>query len=252
MDPQAGRGGPGAQGARVRLAGHVVRYEASGDGPPVVLVHGLGGSARWWRGTAASLARSHRVIVPELPGFGYGLGGRRFRLADAPVVLGGLLERLGVARVSLVGHSFGAMVCLGVAAALTERVDRLALVSPPVRTASPALAGNVLPVVRTVLRLPPAAALTVVTDVATRSPAALLRAAGEILAHDGEAGVEAPAVPTLVVWGARDALVPLGGAGWVSRAMPEARLRVIPGAGHVPMLDRPAAFHAVLEEFLWD
>lgn len=234
----------------MRLAGHAVRYEASGDGPPVVLVHGLGGSARWWRGTAASLARSHRVIVPELPGFGYGRGARRFRLADAPAVLGGLLERLGVARASLVGHSFGALVCLGVAATLPERVERLVLVGPPVRTASSGVAGHLLPVVRTVLRLPPPAALTVVTDFATRSPAALLRAAGEILAHGGEPGVEAPPVPTLVVWGARDALVPIGGAGWVSRALPDARIHVIPGAGHVPMLDRPAAFSAILEEFL--
>jgi pimeloyl-ACP methyl ester carboxylesterase len=234
----------------VRLAGHAVRYEASGDGPVVVLVHGLGGSARWWRGTAASLARTHRVIVPELPGFGYGLSGRRFRLVDAPVVLGGLLERLGVGRVALVCHSFGALVCLGVAAALAGRVDRLVLVGPPVRPASPALAGNLLPVARTLLRLPPAAALTVVTDIATRSPAALLRAAGEILAHGGEPAVTAPPVPTMVVWGARDALVPLGRAGWVSRALPEARLSVIPGAGHVPMLDRPAAFTAVLEDFL--
>ena len=73
----------------MRVAGHLVRYEASGDGPPVVLVHGLGGSARWWRATIADLSRDHRVIVPELPGFGYGVGEPRFRLAEAPAVLGG-------------------------------------------------------------------------------------------------------------------------------------------------------------------
>lgn len=229
----------------------MVRYEASGEGPPVVLVHGLGGSARWWRRTVASLSSAHRVIVPELPGFGYGLGARRFRLADAPVVLGGLLDRLGVERASLVGHSFGAMVCLGVAAARPEAVDRLVLIGPPVRTASPALMGNLLPAVRTILGLPAPAALTVMTDIATRSPLALLRAAGEVLAHEGEPGVAGePPVPTMVVWGARDALVPVGGAGWVARALPGALVRVIPGAGHVPMLDRPAALDAELRAFL--
>jgi pimeloyl-ACP methyl ester carboxylesterase len=235
----------------MRLAGHVVRYETSGDGPPVVLVHGLGGSARWWRETTASLSSTHRVIVPELPGFGYRLGAPRFRLAEAPVVLGGLLDRLGLGPAALVGHSFGAMVCLGVAAARPEAVRRLVLIGPPVRTASPALAGNVLPAVRTILRLPAPAALTVMTDIATRSPLALLRAAGEVLAHPGEPGVDRPpAMPTMVVWGARDALVPLGGAAWAARALPHARVRVISGAGHVPMLDRPAELNAELAGFL--
>lgn len=235
----------------MRLAGHVVRYETTGEGPPVVLVHGLGGSARWWRATAAALAESHRVIVPELPGFGYGSGARRFRLRDAPAVLGGLLDRLGLPSASLVGHSFGAMVCLAVAAARPHAVERLAMIAPPVRTASPGLLGNVLPAARTVLRLPPAAALTVATDIATRSPLALLRAAGEILDRRDQPGVaRPPAVPSLVLWGARDALVPVGGAGWVAEALPGARLEVISGAGHVPMLDHPAAVTAALRSFL--
>jgi pimeloyl-ACP methyl ester carboxylesterase len=233
------------------LAGHAVRYEASGEGRPVVLVHGLGGSARWWRATAAELARDHRVIVPELPGFGHRPGGRRFALADAVPVLGGLVERLGHGQADLVGHSLGALACLTVAAAEPERVRRLVLIAPPVRTASPRMAGNVLPVIRTLLRLPPAAALTVATDIAMRSPAALLRAAGEVLALDGDPGIGAePPVPTMVMWGARDALVPIGGAGWVARVLPRAEVAVIPGAGHVPMLDRPAEVNAALRAFL--
>lgn len=235
----------------MRVAGHLVRYEATGTGAAVVLVHGLGGSARWWRTTVPSLARTHRVIVPELPGFGYGVGAPAFALADAPAVLGGLVERLGLGRVSLVGHSFGALVCLGVAGALPGAVDRLVLIGAPVRTAAPGLLGNVMPAVRTILTLPPAAAVMVMADIVTRSPAALLRAAGEVLAHGGEPGIQGPPpVPTMVVWGARDALVPVGGAGWVARALPGARVRVIDGAGHVPMLDRPEALNRELREFL--
>jgi len=190
------------------------------------------------------------VIVPELPGFGYGVGGRRFGLEDAPLVLGGLIERLGHGPAALVGHSFGALACLAVAAADPALVSRLVMIAPPVRTASPRMPGNVLPVLRTLLRLPPAAALTVVTDFATRSPAALLRAAGEILALDGDPGVAEPAVPTMVMWGSRDALVPLGGAGWVARALPGARVSIIRGAGHLPMLDRPAEVVRELRDFL--
>ncbi len=191
------------------------------------------------------------MIVPDLPGFGYGRAGGRFGLADAPEVLGGLLARLDLPSATLVGHSFGALACLAAAASDSVPVERLVMIAPPVRTASPALLGNVLPAVRTILSLPPVAALTVAGDIATRSPSALLRAAAEVLAHDGAPGIAGePAVPTMVVLGARDALVPLGGAGWVARALPGASVRVIPGAGHVPMLDRPAALEALLRDFL--
>lgn len=228
-----------------------MRYRAAGEGPAVVLVHGLGGTARWWTATEAALARTHRVIVPDLPGFGYALRGRPFGLEDAPSVLGGLIERLGAGRASLVGHSFGALACLGVAGALPAAVERLVMIGAPVRTASPALLGNALPAARTILALPPAAALMVAWDIVTRSPAALLRAAGEILALGGEPAIAGePPVPTLVIWGARDALVPVRGAGWVARAMPGARVRVIPGAGHVPMLDRPGELNRELLAFL--
>lgn len=237
----------------MRLGGHAVRYEAPGEGPPVVLVHGLGASARWWRGTAAALEGDHRVIVPELPGFGYGVRTPRFHLPEAVDLLGRLIERLGLDRPAVVGHSLGALVALGLAAARPDLLSRLVLISPPVRTASTRLAGNLVPMVRTLLALSPADALTVMSDVAGRSPAALLSAAGEILARAGDPGLDAPPpLPTLVLLGARDAVVPVGGAGWISRSLPDARVVVIPGAGHVPMLDRPAAVHAELRRFLDD
>jgi pimeloyl-ACP methyl ester carboxylesterase len=234
----------------VALAGHTVRYEASGHGRPVVLVHGLGGSRRWWRATIAELAQDHRVIVPELPGFSYGRGRRRFALSDAAPLLGGLLERLGHERADLVGHSFGALACLGVAATEPELVRRLVLIAPPVRTASPRMAGNALPVARTLLRLPPAAALAVLGGFAVKSPASMLRAAGEILALDGDPGVAEVVVPTMVMWGSRDAIVPMGGADWLARTLPRAQVAVIPDAGHIPMLDRPDEVNAALRGFL--
>ncbi len=235
----------------MRLAGQLVGYETSGEGPPVVLVHGLGATPRWWRTTADALARDHRVIVPELPGFGHRIGGPRFRLADAVVVIGRLVERLDLERPALVGHSLGALVCLGVAAAMPESIGRLVLISPPVQTASAGLAGNVLPMVRTLAGLSPGAALAVMADVAGHSPVALLDAAQEILARRGDPGVASePPMPSLVVLGARDAVVPIGGVEWIARVLPRARVVVIPGAGHVPMFDRADALNAELRAFL--
>jgi pimeloyl-ACP methyl ester carboxylesterase len=238
----------------VPVDGHLVRYRAIGDGPPVLLVHGLGGSPRWWSRTTQALAEAHRVILPELPGFGFGLrfGAQRvpFRLSEAPDVLHGLMDRLGISGARLVGHSLGALACAGVAARAPGRVDRLVLIAPPVRTAASGLLGNALPAARTILSLPLAAALTVATDIAVRSPLTLLRAAGELLVGEHAAELARILVPTLLLWGSRDALVPTSGAAELAAAMPRCELRVIPGAGHVPMLDRPEDLTRELRDFL--
>jgi pimeloyl-ACP methyl ester carboxylesterase len=220
----------------------------------VLLVHGLGGSPRWWGRTTKALAQAHRVILPELPGFGFGLGlgsdRSPFRLAEAPDVLSGLMDRLGIASARLVGHSLGALACAGVAARAPGCVERLVLIAPPVRTAGAGLVGNALPVARTLLGLPLAAALTVATDIASRSPLALLRAAGELLVGEHAAELARVLVPTLLVWGSRDVLVPTAGASELAALMPRSELRVIPGAGHVPMLDRPDDLTRELRDFL--
>jgi pimeloyl-ACP methyl ester carboxylesterase len=221
-----------------------------GAGPPVVLVHGLGGSGRWWGRTAPALARSHRVIVPELPGFGYGIGTAQFRLDEAPDLLDALLRRLGVARASLVGHSLGALACAALAARAPERAERLVMIAPPVRTAGRSVLANALPALRTIARLPPAAAATVLSDVVGRSPVALLRAAGELLVIEHAADLARIRAPTLLLWGDRDVLVPVSGARELAERIGGARLRVIRGAGHVPMLDRPDAVVAELTAFL--
>jgi pimeloyl-ACP methyl ester carboxylesterase len=234
----------------MRVRGHLVRYRVLGEGPPLVLVHGLGGSGRWWREQAAVLAARHRVIVPELPGFGWAMGAPRFRLAEGPGLLLEVIERLGGGPARLVGHSLGAVVCLGLAAREPGAVERLVLIAPAIRTAARGLLAHALPAVGTILRLPPAAALTVAADVARRSPAGLLVAAGELLAADHAEDLAAVRAPTLVLWGSRDTMVPAAGAAELARTMPAARLCVIPGAGHVPMLDRPGDVNRELLAFL--
>jgi pimeloyl-ACP methyl ester carboxylesterase len=224
-----------------------VSYRDEGEGPAVMLVHGIGGSPRWWRPVVPELARAHRVVVPHL---GYGGGAPRLALAAVPGVLLGTADLLGLGRLALVGHSLGALACLELARAAPERVDRLVLIAPPVRPAAARMTGNALPLARTLLGMPPAAAAVVMSDLASRSPAALLRAAADVLAHRLDEAAAPPRAPTLVVWGARDALVPIGGAGWVARHLPRARSAVIAGAGHVPMLDRPRELTRELLAFL--
>ena len=108
------------------------RYrQAGGDGPPVILIHGLGASAEIWSANISALASRHRVFVPDLPGFGltvkpewmdYGPGAYSRFVRD-------FMAALGIGRAALVGHSLGGGVALRVILDDPRRVDRLILVS---------------------------------------------------------------------------------------------------------------------------
>jgi pimeloyl-ACP methyl ester carboxylesterase len=215
-----------------------------------VLVHGLGGSAAWWHDIVPPLARRHRVLIPELPGFGLAPGGAPFRLREGPAVLARLLERLEAGPVSLVGHSLGALVCLGIAARAPESVERLVMIAPPVRTAGPAFRHHALPIARTAAALPIGALARVAAGAVGRSPLAIWRAADELLRADHRTDLASIRVPTLLLWGRRDRIVPPEGARELLRAIPGSSLRLIPAAGHAPMLDQPAAVARELLAFL--
>lgn len=240
---------PGGGVRSLRVRGHLVNYRESGEGPPVMLVHGLGCSAGWWRDVVPGLARHHRVIVPDLPGFELAPGAAPFRLEEGSAVLGRLLERLDVGPTSLVGHSLGALVCLRIAARAPAIVDRLALISPPVRTAGPAFRHHAVPLARTAAGLPMGALARVTLGGIGRSPLAIWRAAEEMLHTDHLVGIQDVRAPTLLLWGRGDRLVPLAGARELLQVLPGASLSVI-DAGHSPMLDAPEALTGELLAFL--
>ena len=114
----------------VTIHGHDVGYRRAGDGEAVVLVHGLAGSSRTWRAVMPTLAANYDVIAPDLLGHGesakpmgdYSLGAHASGLRD-------LLDALGVARATIVGHSFGGGVAMQLAYQHPDRCDRLVLVA---------------------------------------------------------------------------------------------------------------------------
>ncbi|GHH42819.1 2,6-dioxo-6-phenylhexa-3-enoate hydrolase [Lentzea cavernae] len=119
-------------GLSVDVNGIATNYHDLGDGPPVLLVHGSGpGVSAWanWRTVLPELARGHRVLAPDVVGFGY--TDRPDGLTYGPDVwlehLLGFLDALGLSKVSLVGNSFGGALALRLATAAPERVDRLVL-----------------------------------------------------------------------------------------------------------------------------
>jgi pimeloyl-ACP methyl ester carboxylesterase len=121
----------------IDLGGPVHYVDHGGEGPPIVLVHGLGGSHVNWCAVAAGLARRHRVFALDLPGFGRTpLAGRSTRLDDNAALIAQFIGHVAGGRATLVGNSMGGLLSMMTAAKYPYRVDHLVLVNaayPPVR-----------------------------------------------------------------------------------------------------------------------
>ncbi|MDT7950180.1 MAG: alpha/beta fold hydrolase [Acetobacteraceae bacterium] len=269
--------GPPSQFIDVLGARLHVRDTGPRDAPTLVLLHGFGSSLHTWDAWAAELDRDHRVIRYDLPGFG--LTGEDpsgdYRDERSLAILLGLLDRLGVARASVVGNSMGGRIAWRFAAAHPERVAKLVLISPD-GFASPGLAYGVAPDVPLLMRaLPyvlPGFMLKATLAPAYADPRALTGALMEryrammlapgvrrsIVARMGQQILVDPvpllrtiAAPTLLLWGEKDAMIPFRNAADYLAALPHARLVALPGVGHVPQEEAPgtvATVRAFLDE----
>jgi pimeloyl-ACP methyl ester carboxylesterase len=249
-----------------------LRVVVGGAGAPVVLLHGLAGAAQNWRDVAVLLAPDHRVVAPDLPGHGGspplagapGLNG----FADA---VAAAVDELGAAGPALVvGHSFGAHVALALAASRQDQVRALLLVAPSGietrrRSARVVVLGSailrpgarVAPFARrfadrpwfrrAVLRPWYVSDATAISGRATRAffaqlPAhtGLRAAARAMLDDDPRFRLDAIACPTLLLWGARDAQVPLRDGFELARRL-RAPIRAVADCGHLLIGERPDA-----------
>jgi pimeloyl-ACP methyl ester carboxylesterase len=268
------------------LHGHDLSYLDSGIGPAVLFIHGLLGSHQSWAHLVDALHPGHRVIAPDL--FGHGASAKPrgdYSLGSHAATLRDLLDRLGVERVTLVGHSLGGGVAMQFCYLFPDRVERLVLVSsgglgrsvsPLLRSATLPGAEWVLPLVasrwvrgraeavgRTVARLGWRAGpdlqegwrgFTALQDVeARRAFLATVRSVIDpggqtVTAHDHlPMAVE---IPTLVVWGTRDRMIPAWHATAAAQAIAGSRVELFEGAGHFPHLDEPDRFAALLGAFM--
>jgi len=268
------------------IHGKRVALRRAGEGPVLLLVHGMAGSSATWDEVIAPLARSHTVVAPDLLGHGgsakprgdYSLGALASGLRD-------VLLALGHQRATVVGHSLGGGVTMQFAYQFPERCERLVLVSsgglgPEVSGLLRALS---LPGAEYVLALACASPLLSARTAAMRwlgkvgfSPApavadvmasysslgdaetraafmrtlrAVIDAAGQSVSALDRLYL-AEELPTLIVWGDRDPLIPVAHAETAHRAMPGSRVEIFPGAGHYPHRHDPERFVAVLSDFL--
>jgi pimeloyl-ACP methyl ester carboxylesterase len=267
---------------RVEVAGAEVGYVELGSGPPIVLVHGLSGCWQNWLETIPHLARSHRVVALDLPGFGTSpMPSWEITIPGYGRMLRDFCERLGIARTPLVGSSMGGFIATEVAIAEPERCSRLVLVSSAgitfarLRREPASVVGRLgvaaAPVMfrlrsegikrkrlrrlayQGVVHYPNrlrAELLWEITEPALTAPG-FLPAFESLVGYDIRDRLIEIEDPTLIVWGRNDRIVPVAAAhAYEKRIGPNARKVIFDRTGHLPMLERPARFNALLDEFL--
>jgi pimeloyl-ACP methyl ester carboxylesterase len=225
----------------------------AGSGTPVALVHGLSGSSRWWSRNVEGLAARHLVAAVDLVGFG-----RNRRFFGAPVVLPPFsevtallarwLETFGEP-VHLVGHSMGGQIAIRLAAERPDLVRSLVLVD----AAGMPFHLDPRPHLRPLHSAPyggPGIARVLVPDFLRAGPASVAVASTRVMRGDMREMMHALRVPTLLVWGENDPLVPLQYGRAMQQEIAGAKLVVIPRAAHVAMWDAPEEFNRALLEFL--
>lgn len=235
----------------VEVAGRPIRYLAGGTGTPIIFVHGLSGSTHWWRRNIPAFVGDHRLYLVDLPGFGSMRHERAaFALDEAAAWLAAWMEAVGVRHADLVGHSMGGYICLRLAATHPELVRRLVLAAASGVPTGRTLTGSLLPLTGALLRSVPRFWPILVYDAARSGPGMLLQASREILASDIREALDRIAVPTLILWGEHDTLLPPPCGALLKAQIRGSRLIVLSGAGHVPMFERPIQFNAAMRGFL--
>ena len=231
------------------LDGARLFFHEVGTGAAVVLLHGLSGSARWWRHNVAALAAHFRVLSVDLIGFGQSRG-QPFVLREAAHLLAALMDHLGLARAHCVGHSMGGYIAADLALHHPARVDRLVLVDAAAVPFHRTYVHDALGLARAWRYLPFNFLPVLLSDALASGPVTLVRALREIVAGDLSEDLGRITTPTLVVWGEHDTVIAPAIGRRLHAALPNARWVVIPGAGHNPMWDRPATFNTVVVDFL--
>jgi pimeloyl-ACP methyl ester carboxylesterase len=236
---------------RATIAGIPGYARIEGSGPPLVLVHGLAVSSRYFAPLIRALARTRTVVAPDLPG--YGRSATPPRPLDIPELADALdawLELTGVAPVPLVANSLGCQVAVDLALRRPERVTRLVLMGPTMDPSAPTILRQAVRLVLDTLREPPGLWLAETIDYLRMGPRRTIATARLALADPFAEKASRLPHPALVVRSGRDAIVSQEWAQRVARLLPDGRLAVIPGEPHAAHWSAAEEVARVVEEFL--
>lgn len=266
-----------APGSYLDVDGARIHYVEAGQGEPVVLIHGLNASTYSFRYIIPELAQRFRVVALDLKGFGHSERPTKsdYSLSAQADVVAGAMEQLSIERAMVIGHSMGGAVSMRLALRHPERVKRLVLVD----SASDREFGRglgVAPLLRPLLYL--AMPFTVqsgryrrmalraqVHDTALLTPEFVeahfrpsrmkghRRALGALMVdrrRDEPLRPEEIGAPTLILWGEHDRFLPPEAGGELALRIPNARLDLVPSAGHLPLEEQPDYCNRALLAFL--
>lgn len=235
----------------VYVAGTRVSYATVGEGEPLVLVHGLSGSSRWWAPVLPPLATRYQVFLVDLPGFGTARRSRpRLLVRGAAEWLSAWMQTIGLESAHIVGHSMGGYISLRLAAHSPDLVRGLVLVAPAVIPSGMPVPSQVMALLSEARHLRFRFLPVLLRDALLAGPFTLWQGAGQLLDENVFTYAEAISAPTLLVWGEHDRLVPPTLGQILHGRLQNSRLLVLRGAGHVPMFDRPEKFVAAVLNFL--
>lgn len=240
-------------GRQVQVEGLRVSYQEAGQGYPVVLVHGLSGSWRWWVRNIPALAQRYHLYLVDLPGFGSMRHARKhFALQQAADWLYHWMQAVGIERCHLIGHSMGGYISIRLAAAHPDLVSRLVLVSPAVNLQPGTVLDYLNPLAVTIKHVSARFLLILSYDALRAGPGMLLRTARALLSQEQLRDYNAIKAPTLLVWGENDTLVPLSLGYVLQGEISNARLLLLHHSGHVSMYECANEFNKEVITFLME
>jgi pimeloyl-ACP methyl ester carboxylesterase len=256
----------------VRANGLEISYERVGEGPPLVFVHGAASDARLWRPQLAALAYEFTVVAWDEPGAGHSSHvPADFGLADYASCLAALIDALALGPAHVAGISWGGTVVQELYRQHSELVATLILVdtyagwkgSLPEEEVRARLDGAYQALMVPAEKFdptralpgwfagdPPAEFVPLLEDMAAAVRPESMRVALSVMAETDQRDLlPRITVPTLLIWGELDARSPLSVARQFEQAIPDTKLIVIPGAGHVSNLEQPERFNEAVREF---
>ncbi len=249
----------------------IVHYETYGQGPPVLLLHGWLESWRLWQETMEVLGRHLRIYALDFWGFGEsGKKRESFTVSDFVKMVDEFMERLGIVRAPIVGHSMGGTVSLSLTIQRPERVARVAVVGSPIVGSSLALTlklAGVRPIAFAVYHMPFALRLglriaarwitrdprwyhMIVDDLSRTTLESFLHSIASLRRTDLRPRLPEIQVPVLGIYGDHDIIVHPDQWRPLLASVPHARIERFEASGHFPMLDEPERFRQVLLSFL--
>jgi pimeloyl-ACP methyl ester carboxylesterase len=264
--------------AFVKIAGTRVHFRDSGPqtAPVLIFLHGFGSSLHTWDTWSATLEQNYRVVRLDLPGFG--LSGEKddhdfSEFYDLAVIIG-LLDYLHITKASFIGNSLGGKLAWRVASAHPERVEKLVLISPDgfasegyaydqpshapimlnamtISLPKPLLKMSLLPAYAN-----PASLTDTLLDryhdlmCAPGVRKSIVKRVNQTILKDPLPMLKNIQAETLVMWGERDAMIPIANANDYINALPNSRLAILPNIGHLPQEEQPQRGLQALQKFL--